>query len=67
MNRSCFHCGAAIELTDAHCPYCAAVQSKPGDPFIGFLLHHAIEILLVAGVVVLGFACPIALLLTALF
>ena len=54
MTRSCFHCGAEIEMTDAHCPYCSAMQSKPGDPFIGFLLHHAEDIAIVVGGVIFG-------------
>ena len=54
MTRSCFHCGAEIEMTDAHCPYCSAMQSKPGDPFIGFLLHHADVIVIFVGGPLLG-------------
>lgn len=45
MSRYCSHCGSQIELTDAHCPYCSATQIQPGDPFKGFLLHHAPDII----------------------
>ena len=43
MNRYCYHCGAQIESTVEHCPLCSARQSKPGDPFIGFLIYHAMN------------------------
>ena len=57
MARLCVRCQANLELDDNFCPYCSAVLEAPGDPFIGFLLHHAGDILIVFFVLFIMTTC----------
>ena len=43
MTQYCYNCGSEIDAVAPICPYCSARQTKPGDPFIGFLIYHAMN------------------------
>lgn len=43
MTHYCYNCGSEIDAEALICPYCSARQTKPGDPFIGFFIYHAMN------------------------
>ena len=67
MARQCYHCNEQIEQMDVYCPYCAAKQSSPGDPFIGYLLQNGFEILAIVLIIMVLTSCAFSLLLNWLF